>query len=127
MDVQCGDYHLCGLFTLSLCVKGDTLVHQWYRDHGNGAGGIFFLNTFFFRSLALVFQKSPMRNNQQGSPLKKKKRGREMCYDGTQCDLRPRQDQACFREPPMQRMQVFMLKITWAKTNILNHFESNLF
>ena len=43
------------------------LVHQWYRDHGMGLGGIFvFLNTFvfFFRSLALVFQKSPTRNKE---------------------------------------------------------------
>ena len=31
----------------------------------DGAGGIcFFLNTFFFRSLALVFQKSPTRNKE---------------------------------------------------------------
>ena len=54
------------LFTLSLCVKGDMLVHQWYWDHGMGLGAflIFWTLLFFFRSLALVFQKSPTRNKE---------------------------------------------------------------
>ena len=54
------------IYTLSECKKGIHWSINGTRDHGNGAGGIFvFLKTFvFFRSLALVFQKSPTRNKE---------------------------------------------------------------
>ena len=67
MDVQCGDYRLCELFyTLSECKKG---IHWSINDTGimgMGLGAFLFFWTllFFFRSLALVFQKSPTRNKE---------------------------------------------------------------
>ena len=58
---------LCGLYLHSLCVKRGCIGLSMVPGSWVGAWGIFvFLNTFvfFFRSLALVFQKSPMRNKE---------------------------------------------------------------
>ena len=55
MDVQCGDYHLCGLYlhSLSLSVKRGYVGPSMVSGSWDGAGGIFvFLNTFVFFSLA---------------------------------------------------------------------------
>ena len=76
MDVQCGDYHLCGLYlhsiSLSLCVKRGYVGPSMVPGSWDGAGGIFvFLNTFvFFFARSLWFFKKVRRETkkQQGSP-----------------------------------------------------------
>ena len=54
MDVQCGDYHLCGLYLHSLCVvKRGYIGPSMVPGSWEWAGGIFvFVNTFVFFSLA---------------------------------------------------------------------------
>ena len=55
MDIQCGDYHLCGLYlhSLSECKKGIRWSINGTGIMGMGLGAfLFFLNTFVFFSLA---------------------------------------------------------------------------